>query len=355
MVLVMSRYNPNVEDLRSILSPKTFGAKGDGVTDDTAAVQACFDSATSHSSIFIPDGTYIVSGVKLFGKDHVNIYSNGATLKLKANSNKDVLLMEQCPYSSIVGLKIDGNKGNQTSTVSGIKFKAVYFSFILNCRITDVYGDGLQVIGYFDPVDTSLFRGNDEVHINHCFIQSNSRHAVFIDSVADVNITTCNLEFNGGNGLTVTNTTPIASGNLGVSDNQILSNEGFGIEIDQGSARVLIGFNHIRNNGKSGIRYVGGKQYSITNNNIHLNGRVNVYSAGIILGYNRRGIVSGNMITCTDFSPTQGYGIEAYAVSGLLVNNNIIEDNLSTGIMIDGDCTLVKVSNNIGAADLTKA
>ena len=41
-----------------VVNVKDFGAKGDGVTDNTAAIQAAFDSS---SSIFFPDGSYLVS------------------------------------------------------------------------------------------------------------------------------------------------------------------------------------------------------------------------------------------------------------------------------------------------------
>ncbi|NOU68398.1 hypothetical protein GC096_30690 [Paenibacillus sp. LMG 31461] len=327
---------------------KQFGAKGDGSTDDTAALQACLDSLVNGTSIFIPDGTYITTGLKMYNKSHISVVSNGATLKLKANSNADVFLLEQCPYLSISGLNIDGNKGNQSSIVTGLKLKASYFTNILNCRVTNVKGDGVAIIGYYDG---TLFRGNDEIHLNHCFVQSNTRHGLSVDSVADLNVTTCNIEFNSGNGILLTNTTDIASGNANLIDSQILSNDGYGIEVTEGSSRLIIAKNHIRNNGKNGIRYVGGKQYIFTENNIHLNGRINEYSAAIIVGYNRRGLIANNLITCTDFSPTQGYGIEAFSVNGLRIFNNVIEDNLQPGVMIDPDCLDVKIRDNIGVVD----
>lgn len=51
------------------VSVKDFGAKGDGITDDTAAIQAAIDyavtvrdnSATMQASVLIPDGYYLVS------------------------------------------------------------------------------------------------------------------------------------------------------------------------------------------------------------------------------------------------------------------------------------------------------
>lgn len=48
--------------LRETVSVKDFGAVGDGVTDDTAAIQAALDSvSTSGGTVFVPVGTYILS------------------------------------------------------------------------------------------------------------------------------------------------------------------------------------------------------------------------------------------------------------------------------------------------------
>ena len=38
-----------------------FGAVGDGVTDDTAAIQACFDSLAGGEYVVFPEGTYSVT------------------------------------------------------------------------------------------------------------------------------------------------------------------------------------------------------------------------------------------------------------------------------------------------------
>lgn len=60
---VVERSKPQYENIPSsaFVSVKSKGAKGDGKTDDTAAVQAVFDSATSEQIIYFDHGAYIIS------------------------------------------------------------------------------------------------------------------------------------------------------------------------------------------------------------------------------------------------------------------------------------------------------
>ena len=47
-----------------IFNVQNFGAKGDGITDDTAAIQRAIDAAAAAGGgqVYVPTGTYIVSG-----------------------------------------------------------------------------------------------------------------------------------------------------------------------------------------------------------------------------------------------------------------------------------------------------
>lgn len=47
--------------LEEKVSPKDFGAVGDGITDDTVAVQAAIDSLGAGEALVFPDGTYILT------------------------------------------------------------------------------------------------------------------------------------------------------------------------------------------------------------------------------------------------------------------------------------------------------
>lgn len=50
------------ETLYNAYNIKSYGAKGDGKTDDTSAVQAAVDAATNGGVIYLPLGTYVVNG-----------------------------------------------------------------------------------------------------------------------------------------------------------------------------------------------------------------------------------------------------------------------------------------------------
>lgn len=61
---VFERSKPQYENVptSSFISVKTAGAKGDGVTDDTAAIQKAFDSATADQVVYFDHGAYVVTG-----------------------------------------------------------------------------------------------------------------------------------------------------------------------------------------------------------------------------------------------------------------------------------------------------
>ncbi len=60
---VFTRSKPQYEDvpLSSFVSVKSAGAKGDGVTDDTAAIQAVFDKATPDQVVYFDHGAYLIT------------------------------------------------------------------------------------------------------------------------------------------------------------------------------------------------------------------------------------------------------------------------------------------------------
>ncbi len=102
-----------------------YGAAGNGVTDDTAAIQAAVNAAAAtRGTVLIPPGTYIVTAVQLAAG--ITISGYGATLKRPANQPNWTRTLHMAatgtgswtgtsdsPLLTIEGLTLDGNSANQ--------------------------------------------------------------------------------------------------------------------------------------------------------------------------------------------------------------------------------------------------
>jgi hypothetical protein len=70
---------PIVDKLADTISVKDFGARGDGVADDTFCLQAAIAAAqSSHRALLVPAGAYLFRGLVVSGS--VDIYGDGAPL-----------------------------------------------------------------------------------------------------------------------------------------------------------------------------------------------------------------------------------------------------------------------------------
>lgn len=102
------------------LNVKQFGAKGDGTTDDTEAIQKAIDllrtlprsESKDYSNLYFPDGEYIVSDTLSIETGRWSKITGKATIK--ANMTKPILRLYQTMYVVIEGLFFI-----QESTTSG--------------------------------------------------------------------------------------------------------------------------------------------------------------------------------------------------------------------------------------------
>ncbi|MET7751566.1 right-handed parallel beta-helix repeat-containing protein [Micromonospora sp. NPDC005367] len=89
---------------------RTYGAVGDGTTDDTAAFTAAL-AAAAGSVVFVPAGTYVVNTVTAAGTTRI-VLEDGATLKHRTGSTSHLFVISG-PYFSLTGGSVDGNHAGQ--------------------------------------------------------------------------------------------------------------------------------------------------------------------------------------------------------------------------------------------------
>ena len=117
--------NLNNIDAASPISVKAYGAVVDGVTDDTAAIQAAIDAASYGQSVLIP-GPNTYSVLELAGKSGVRIVSNGARLKKQAGSaNSYALRLSGGASSNATTLSANAVKGDTVISMSSVSGFAV--------------------------------------------------------------------------------------------------------------------------------------------------------------------------------------------------------------------------------------
>ncbi|MFQ5479790.1 MAG: right-handed parallel beta-helix repeat-containing protein [Thermodesulfobacteriota bacterium] len=112
-----------------------FGAKGDGVTDDTSAIQAAFDAIAAAGGIrtvYFPSGTYLISAGININKNNITVRGEGESSVIQVKNNVGdlqfngygamFLIATGSSHIVIKDLLLDGNSDNNTaSTYSAIE------------------------------------------------------------------------------------------------------------------------------------------------------------------------------------------------------------------------------------------
>jgi Pectate lyase superfamily protein len=121
-----------------VYDARMLGAKGDGTTDDTSAIQAAIDAAAvAGGTVYCPPGTYICSMLTMRSKVHVVGAGYEATVIKLANGTNDALIRTD-GFLSLLG----SNSG------AGVAQWSMERLTLDGNRTNNSAGDGLQVYGF---------------------------------------------------------------------------------------------------------------------------------------------------------------------------------------------------------------
>lgn len=321
-----------------IFNVQYFGAKGDGITDDTAAIQSAIDAAAAAGGgqVYMPTGTYIVSGGEepsdgcLMLKSNVYLYGDGmgaTTVKVADGSDTKITGVIRSAYGEethdfgVSNLTIDGNRDNTTGKIDGwfngyIPGEEGYDSNVTldSVEIKDCSGYG------FDPheqtvnmvIKNSVSHGNgldgfvadflsDSTFENNV-AYDNDRHGFnVVTSTHDFTLTNNIAYNNGGTGIVVqrgSEDIPSPS-NITITGGEVYGNGAEGVLIKLSSEVTVSGVD-IHDNASAGIRIYGSNHVEIIDNTLNNNSLGNPVPEIIIQSYDDTLGVSGKYFNGSD-------------------------------------------------------
>jgi hypothetical protein len=128
--------------MRDVVSVKDFGAVGDGVADDTAAIQACLDYANSAGKcVLIPNGTYkVLDSLVLYDYQVIRGQGWRKTMITGALANKSIIRTQYGENPSYAQRTIGWDIGEFSVTNSGVgsiglNFGNVGYSNVVNMGV----------------------------------------------------------------------------------------------------------------------------------------------------------------------------------------------------------------------------
>ena len=332
-----------IEDTIPVFNVLDYDAAGDGVTDDTAEIQAAIDAAEAAGggTVYFPEGTYAISAPVTVDSNYVRLMGEG--------------------YSSQI---VGSNTGSQ-----------IYVNTVTFFYISDLYISGNGT--YSANKGCINVESSTQVLIERCFCTASSRMGIRINNCSKVTIMNNRCFANYHNGIMVRgtsydvsvrgntcydNVTVATSCGIGlygatgcvIADNICYGNALHGITFEASADRNVVIGNNVYDNDASGISLHTSGSNLIVDNRVYANP-----THGIISYISSKNCIKGNYVMATGTVDTNTFGIFVTTDSGTNVTDNsiignFVVDGYDCGIVVDYDCNFTSIINNtvINNADI---
>jgi hypothetical protein len=371
--------------LREFVSVKDFGAVGNGIADDTAAIQAAIAAA---NFVIIPEGTYLTTA-SLTLKNNLIIDCRGT---IQAATQSTIVDWTSVNDTTWIGGIISGN--NSTASQNGHSLNNSNRNKLLNFTVTNCLNKGVNVAGsssgnLLSPnrisgatsatgVGLSLFGANVLNNEIRGGVYTANRIGVSLNAASYNRISNIDVSANTDIGVTVDGVVT-ASGDGGkynefvnvIANGTTTSSSYAGIYLGNGSSyNKFIGF-AANNNSGAGVRLSAGAGYECVGNVFSGGSCESNANSGVVLSSSPRtkfsnvfarsntgrgfSVFSSDYVFANNIEATSNTTQNILIQSGYTQFNNVICESGTHGYQVTSGGSADSTNNTLSVARLTGA
>jgi parallel beta-helix repeat protein len=187
--------------LSATVNVKDYGAQGDGVANDTSALNTAFSTAcVSSDNVYIPAGTYLIDSLDTLHGCGVSFYGDGSDnsiLKLRSATKPAIWTLIGTPAQalSIKDVALDG--GHMTG--AGLSIEQ-YQAVVISRVFLHDFGTPGYALGHKGNNDGLYVRNIENVRITDSRFTGNERAGVELQAVHSSIVQNSTMSYNGGMG-----------------------------------------------------------------------------------------------------------------------------------------------------------